>query len=52
MTLSKYEWDDRVCKVHMKKLAIRKITTAIDMAWNPEWGRQKSYDIVNGLVGN
>lgn len=36
----------------MKKSAIRTITTAIDMPWNPEWGRQKSYDIVNGLVGN
>lgn len=36
----------------MKKSAIRTITTAIDMPWNPEWGRQKIYDIVNGLVGN
>lgn len=36
----------------MKKSAIRTITTAIDMPWNPEWRRQKSYDIVNGLVGN
>lgn len=36
----------------MKKSAIRTITTAIDMPWNPEWRRQKSYDIVNGLAGN
>ena len=46
------QWGDKVWKVHMKKSAIRTITTAIDMPWNPEWGRQKSYDIVNGLVGN